>query len=83
MFTDAAEMYSSRLEELKEERGGREYNAVDAAIDLEKNVHGATTDHFLELTLEGKKRIHNLKYYTWVEQQGMDVEELNAQWYEL
>jgi hypothetical protein len=24
--------------------------------------------------------VHNLKYYTWVEQQGKSVEELNAQW---
>ena len=27
-----------------------------------------------------KKRVHNLKYYTWVEQQGKSVQELNAQW---
>ena len=26
--------------------------------------------------------MHNLKYFTWIEQQGRDVEELNAQWYE-
>jgi hypothetical protein len=29
-----------------------------------------------------KKRIHNLKYFTWIEQQGKDVEELDAQWYD-
>ena len=28
-----------------------------------------------------RKRIHNLKYYTWVEQQGKDVSDLNAIWY--
>jgi hypothetical protein len=32
-----------------------------------------------ELTEQGRKRIHNLKYYSWVEQQGKDAEELNAQ----
>jgi len=26
--------------------------------------------------------VHNLKYYTWVEQQGRTLEELNAQWYD-
>ena len=26
--------------------------------------------------------VHNLKYYTWVEQQQMNVEDLNAQWYD-
>jgi len=29
-----------------------------------------------------KKRIHNLKYYTWIVQQGKELEELNAQWYD-
>jgi hypothetical protein len=27
-----------------------------------------------------RKRVHNLKYYTWVEQQGKTYEEINAQW---
>lgn len=35
-----------------------------------------------ELTYADRKRVHNLKYYTWVEQQGKTVEELNAQWYD-
>ena len=26
--------------------------------------------------------IHNLKYYTWVEQQGKTYEEIQAQWYD-
>jgi len=36
----------------------------------------------LELTYPERKRIHNLKYFTWIEQQGRTVEELNAQWYD-
>jgi hypothetical protein len=35
-----------------------------------------------ELGTLAKKRIHNLKYYTWIEQQGKELEELNAQWYD-
>jgi hypothetical protein len=41
-----------------------------------------TVDYFSELSYYDKKRIHNLKYFTWVEQQGKSVEELNAQWYD-
>jgi cysteine synthase len=26
--------------------------------------------------------VHNLKYFTWVEQQGRTVEEINQLWYE-
>ncbi len=29
-----------------------------------------------------RKRIHNLKYFTWVEQQGKTFEEIQAQWYD-
>jgi hypothetical protein len=36
----------------------------------------------IEMTYNDKKRMHNLKYFTWVEQQGKSVEELNAQWYD-
>ena len=39
-------------------------------------------DHVLELSYWDRKRLHNLKYFTWVEQQGKTVEELNAQWYD-
>jgi cysteine synthase A len=35
-----------------------------------------------ELTYPDRKRVHNLKYYTWVEQQGKTYEEIQAQWYD-
>jgi hypothetical protein len=34
------------------------------------------------LTYYDKRQIHNLKYFTWIEQQGKDLDELNAQWYD-
>ena len=36
----------------------------------------------LELRYIDRKRMHNLKYFTWVEQQGKSVDDLNAQWYD-
>ena len=36
----------------------------------------------LELRYTDRKRIHNLKYFTWVEQQGKSVQALNQQWYD-
>lgn len=81
VLTDSAEMYQSRLQEMTAERG-RTYGAVDAAVDHNRNVLGVRTDSIEELTYQSKKRIHNLKYYTWIEQQQYDVEELNAQWYD-
>lgn len=81
VLTDSAEMYGSRLEEMQTERG-RDYSEVDAAIDHNRSVLGLRTDSMEELTYQSKKRIHNLKYYTWIEQQKYDLDELNAQWYD-
>jgi cysteine synthase A len=81
VLTDSAEMYGSRLDEMKTERG-REYTGVDAAVDHNRSVLGLRTDSMEELTYQSKKRIHNLKYYTWIEQQKYDLDELNAQWYD-
>ena len=36
----------------------------------------------LELRYPDRRRIHNLKYYTWIEQQGRELDELNRQWYD-
>lgn len=81
ILTDSAEMYQSRLREMEDERGGN-YTVTDATVDHNRYVLGLKTDNMLELTYESKKRIHNLKYYTWIEQQMYELDELNEQWYD-
>jgi len=78
VFTDSTELYGSRVEELKKERGA--YRAQDAIADFAGPLVHQSVDYFKELTFPERKAIHNLKYYTWVEQQGKACEELNAQW---
>ena len=78
VFTDSTELYGSRLEELKNERGA--YRALDAIADFAGPLAHQHLDYFKELTYPERKAIHNLKYYTWVEQQGKSCEELNLQW---
>lgn len=78
--TDSAAMYSSRITELDEQQGA--YTADAAARDFWTHLRGMHTDNMAELGYRDRKRIHNLKYYTWVEQQNRDVAELNAQWYD-
>ncbi len=80
VFTDSMELYESRLRELREERG--EYTEMDAAADYERYLLGTRTDYVEELRYWDRKRIHNLKYFTWIEQQAKELEELNAQWYD-
>lgn len=78
--TDSKEMYASRLAELTEQRGG--FTTLDAAAAFHRHLLGVGTDHLRELGYWDRKRIHNLKYYTWVEQQGKTAAELDAQWHD-
>jgi len=80
VLTDSVDMYQSRIEELREADG--EYSPTNAAVDDAAHLKGVRTDNMLELTYAERKRVHNLKYYTWVEQQGRTVDDLNAQWYD-
>lgn len=81
VLTDSMELYGSRLDEMHREHG--EYTIVDAAGDHARYLQGATTDHLQELTYPARRRVHNLKYYTWVEQQGKTFEEITDQWYQI
>lgn len=80
VLTDSMELYGSRLKEMRQEFG--EYTAMDAAADDARYLKGQSTEYLLELTYPERRRIHNLKYFTWVEQQGRTYDEFMAQWYQ-
>ncbi|RME24408.1 MAG: hypothetical protein D6806_09605 [Deltaproteobacteria bacterium] len=80
MFTDSMEMYESRLAEARRAEG--EYIRNHAELDYHRHLMELDIAHVLELDHRQRRRIHNLKYFTWIEQQKKDVEELRAQWYE-
>ncbi|HEY69388.1 MAG TPA: pyridoxal-phosphate dependent enzyme [Anaerolineae bacterium] len=80
VLTDSMELYQSRLKEMHEEFG--EYAERDAAADYARYLMALSTDHLLELRYTDRRRVHNLKYFTWVEQQGKTFEEIQEQWYE-
>ena len=90
LLTDRAELTEGGLEEARvaaaalreaEEADGP-YGETQAAVDFHRSLWAQSTAHMLELGHWERRRIHNLKYFTWVEQQQKDVEELNAQWYD-
>jgi len=78
--TDSMEMYQSRLIEEQERLG--DFTAEVAAITYYADLMGIGIDNIVEPNYYELQRMHNLKYFTWVEQQGKDVEELNAQWHD-
>ena len=79
VLTDSMEMYQSRLRELNEERG--EFSTHDAVAAYHRHLLGQSIDYVQELTYYDRKQIHNLKYFTWVEQQGKSYAEIQDQWY--
>ena len=79
VLTDSADMYRSRIQELADQYGP--YDGRAAAVDHALHLLGLRTDAMAELNYYDRKRVHNLKYYTWVEQQGRDMHELNNLWY--
>lgn len=79
-WTDSMELYQSRIAEFRQGHG--DYNHTQAAVDYHRSLKELKTDAMAELTYPARKRIHHLKYYTWIEQQGKTVEELDAQWYD-
>ncbi|HUX36821.1 MAG TPA: pyridoxal-phosphate dependent enzyme [Rectinemataceae bacterium] len=77
MFTDSMALYGSRIDEMAAERGAYGQRQADRDMEMLSNLQ---IDHVLELDQAGKRRIHQLKYFTWIEQLGKDVAELRAQW---
>jgi cysteine synthase len=80
VLTDSMELYNTRIDEYNETFG--EFTSSDAAEVYAADLIGETIDYLQELTYADRKRIHNLKYYTWVEQQGKTYEEIVDQWYD-
>jgi cysteine synthase len=80
VWTDSMELYESRLKEMHEEIG--EYTEIDAAVTNARYLEGLLPSYLQELTYEDRRRVHNLKYFTWIEQQGKTYEEIMEQWYE-
>jgi cysteine synthase A len=75
--TDAIDRYHSVMQAMSQH-----YGAIDDARGtayVESIFHGATTDWIKDGTPDMRRQWHNLKYYTWVEQQGKTVDELDAQ----
>ncbi len=77
--TDSAALYQSRLAEMNQQCG--DYSALQAGLDFEA-FRSLSPAWFKELSYQDRHAIHNLKYYTWVEQQHKSVDDLNQLWYD-
>ncbi|WP_246599613.1 PLP-dependent cysteine synthase family protein [Clostridium lacusfryxellense] len=75
--TDTIDRYHSVMGNLDSQFGTMD--KTEAAVRYNCIFKNIKLDYIQEGTYVTRKRWHNLKYYTWVEQQGKTVAELNAQ----
>ena len=54
---------------------GDGFDEVNAGEIFSRHLEGIVDDHVLELTHFDRKRIFNLGYFTWVEQQGVSIDD--------
>jgi cysteine synthase A len=73
--TDGFDRYPSVLERLAKEDGAP---TRERTLRRLGRFHHCATDFVQEGTRDVRRRWHNQKYFTWVEQQGKTVEELRA-----
>jgi cysteine synthase len=76
--TDGAAMYASEIGKALARDFGNNFDALAAGESWGRALAAVATDHLMEMTHVARKRVFNLGYFTWVEQQGVSVEEFGA-----
>jgi cysteine synthase A len=76
--TDGAAMYGTEIERIAARDFPAGFDAVAAGETFGAYLQAAAEDHVLEATRADRDRIFNLGYFTWVEQQGVPLDEFEA-----
>jgi cysteine synthase len=75
--TDSAQLYTSERQSFLSRRYGDGFDEVNAGEIFSRHLEGIAEDHVLDLTHVDRRRIFNLGYYTWVEQQGVAIDDFD------
>jgi len=76
--TDGAAMYRTEVDKVLARDFAGGFDEAEAAETFGRSLEGLSTDHLMELTERDRERIFNLGYFTWVEQQGVSIEDFVA-----
>jgi len=76
--TDNAALYATESERTRARDFSNGFDEVAAAETVGCYISGAGTDDMLELSTRQRERIFNLGYFTWVEQQGVPLDDFDA-----
>jgi hypothetical protein len=75
--TDSAGLYRTEADGARQRFFPSGFGAKDAANVVDVCLTGASTENVLLLGASERRRIFNLGYYTWVEQQGISIEDFD------
>jgi cysteine synthase A len=73
--TDSGSLYDSERDEYQNKHFDGSFDEVNAGVVFGSCLTSVATDNVMELTDQTRRQIFNLGYYTWVEQQGVSVED--------
>jgi cysteine synthase len=76
--TDSAALYGSERAGYMHRQYPAGFDEVHAGEVFGRHLQGIADDHLNELTHVDRKRVFNLGYYTWVEQQGVSVQDFDS-----
>ena len=76
--TDGAAMYASELDPITKRDFPGGFDRAAAEETWGQHLANVDTEHLLDLTDVDRKRIFNLGYYTWVEQQDTDFDHFES-----
>lgn len=76
--TDSARLYTTEMQAAEQKFYANGVTAADADKIFTSCLEDISDEHVLELGQPDRRRIFNLGYYTWVEQQGVSVEAFDS-----
>jgi cysteine synthase A len=76
--TDSARLYGTELTGAEQKFYPAGFTTADAAVVHAACMLDLSDENVLELGQVGRRRVFNLGYYTWVEQQGISVEDFDS-----
>ena len=76
--TDSSDLYRSQIDSMVENKYQGAFDALSSAEIFGRHLMAIDGSELLDLTYNDQKRIFNLGYYTWVEQQGVTLDDFEA-----
>lgn len=76
--TDGAELYGSERVKATARDFGGSVDRAAADVTITEHVDDLVDDHVLDMGEDNRDRVFNLGYFTWVEQQGIDLADFEA-----